>query len=151
MEIHHWLDMNPSNMRVSPRSGCDGLGEREKTEHLLFRYRPRKRTGNGVSPRSWSSSPTGIVTKPGESLSLVTFPLNPGCMPLVRGTKIKAGHRQPEKPNVPAVLRQGVGARKKDMPALGYYVADALTAHVRSSFVSDGTAVGSALLCTSSA
>ncbi len=57
------------------RSGCRKPSEREKTEYLQFRFRPKKRIGNSASPRSRSFLPTGIVTTPARAC-VATLPLD---------------------------------------------------------------------------
>lgn len=129
-------------MKLYSCSGCDKPNAREKRTTFI-RFRSFKDIGNDVSPRAWSLSPTGIVTTPGESLSVATFRiLNPGCMSLSGVSKLTPGTGSLRSRTCRAGLRQGVGARDKDMPALGYSVAVLRKAAVRPSFVSGGIAGG---------
>jgi hypothetical protein len=135
-------------VRLSPCSGCEKPNEREKRTTLIFRFRSKKQRSNALSPRSWSFSPTGIVTTPAKACVGI-LPLNPGCMSFVRGTKLRQGTGSQRSRTSRAGLRQGVGARNKAMPAPGYSVASPLS-RTSSKLVSVAHAGGYALLCTSS-
>lgn len=61
------------------RSGCSEPNRRRENnaDIFKFRFRLQKQGRKALSPRLWSSLPTGIVATPGASLSVVTLPLNP--------------------------------------------------------------------------
>lgn len=71
----------------------------------------------------WCRTPAILPSSPNPVTGTFSPVVEPEMLCLCLGNKTKAGHRQPEKPDVSAVLRQGVGARNKAIPASGYYVA----------------------------
>ena len=105
------------------RSGCSELDVREKSNKSSFRFRSKKDIGNGVSPRTWSSLPTGIVTTPGAILSVVILPLEPLMYGFVSGTKLTSGTGSLKSRESLAGLKQRVVGLKKDTTAWGYSVA----------------------------
>ena len=64
-----WLDVSAVNGLWLACSGCSKPDKHEKTEHLPFRFRSKKLSGDTVPPCLWSLLPTGIVTTPGASLT----------------------------------------------------------------------------------
>ncbi len=92
------------------------------------------------------AEPQGIFPRL-KRLGYSFFCLNPGCMPFIRGTKLRLGTDSLRNRTCCAGLRQGVGARNKVMPAPGYSVASS-SSRTSNEFVSVVHAGGSALLCT---
>lgn len=104
-------------------SGCRKPTSDDKTEHLPFRFRSKKPSGNTVPPRLWSFLPTGIVPTLRSNLAWRLSP-EPLMYEFVSGTKLTPGTGSLRSRRSLAGLRQLVQGPYKDMRARGYSVAD---------------------------